>query len=229
MQQTPWLEAVQAVARDAALAEDRARQGWAAEDPRLPPFPYRWEHVQQVARNGEWLLTQVAADAAVVRAACWLHDVKKQEPHHAARGADFARTFLPQTDFPPDRIEAVVQAIAQHEGLWRAAEGWQPDQPFRPAPPLAPIEVALLWDADKLAKIGPLAFLHFHPAHLADLHAAGHTTTTEQLLQRNRRWLDTLAPRTLASFNTLAAQRRALHYHAAYDLFWQVAEEGLMG
>ncbi len=224
---SPWLEACQRVAHEAALAEARDRAGWAADDPRVPPFVYRWEHVRQVARNARWLLGQVAADDEVLLAASWLHDARKQERQHAARGAEFARDFLPTTDFPAHKIEAVAGAIAQHEGLWRAAEGWQESEPFRPAPPLQPIEAALLWDADKLSKMGPISLLHVLPYEVGQ-HARKQTTlTTETLLQRNRRWMDTMAPRLLASFNTLAAQRRGLRLYAALELFWLTAEEEL--
>ncbi len=223
-----WLEACRAVAREAALREDRARAG-VADGARLPAFAYRWEHVQQVAANGRWLLTQVEADAEVVLAACWLHDVRKEEPEHARRGAEFARAFLPESDFPPHKIEAVADAIAQHEGLMRPAAEWSKEagEPFRPAPPLRPIEAGLLWDADKLSKVGPLAFLHYLPAHLLDLHARGEATTTDALIARNRRWLDTLAPRLIASFNTVAAQRKAMQLHAATESFWASAEQAV--
>lgn len=222
-----WLAAVEAAARKAALVNDRKRVSWHVDDERMPAFAYRWEHIQQVVRNGRWLLAGLSADDDVVLAGCWLHDVKKGGPNHAQRGADFAREFLPTIDFPPHKVEAVAQAIAQHEGLWRADPTWErnPNAPFRAAPPLEPIEVAILWDADKLSKVGPVGFIHFFGAHLYELEQHGETTTTQTLLTGNRHWLETIAPRTLASFNTAAAQQRAMQFHATYELFWQAAED----
>jgi uncharacterized protein len=227
---TGWLPTLEVLAREAALAEDRRRVFGSATTERLPAFAYRWEHVQQVVRNGRWLLTQVQADAEVVMAACWLHDVKKGEPDHARQGAAFARTFLPTTDFPPEKIEAVAGAIALHEGLIRPAADWNRDAgtPFRAAPPLEPIEAALLWDADKLSKIGPLAFLHFLPTHTLDLHISGEGhITTEKTVSLAQGWMDRIDRPMLASFNTLAAQRKAMELHAAYEVFWGAAAEAI--
>ncbi|MDQ4076400.1 MAG: HD domain-containing protein [Chloroflexota bacterium] len=224
-----WLAACRQIAHEASLPEDRERLGWDPNDERIPPFRYRWEHVKQVVQNGRWLLTQVEADEETVLAACWLHDVKKGAEDHAMRGAQFAREFLPHTDFPPGKIEAVTQAIAVHQGLFRPADDWRKDsdEPFRPAPPMKPIEAALLWDADKLSKVGPIALLHYLSYELATLERRGESTTTEGLHERNRKWLETMAPRILASFNTRAAQRRAIQLHGAYETFWMAAEEVL--
>ena len=223
-----WQEAAREMARNAALREDRIRMGWESTEERMPPFAYRWEHVQQVVRYGHWLLSQVEADTDIVIAACWLHDVKKLEPNHAQRGAAFARTFLPKTDFPAHKIESVALAIEQHKGLLRRAETeWNGSQAFRPAPPLEPIESALMWDADKLSKIGPIALLHSYSANLLSLQKAGKSITTEQIIQQNQQWLKIVVPKIIASFNTLVAQHKAIQLHAAYERFLQSAEQTL--
>jgi uncharacterized protein len=222
-----WEQTVKEVACQAALADDRTRMGWADNDERMPPFAYRWEHVQQVVRCGRWLLSQVEADADIVIAACWLHDVEKRLPNHEQGGAEFARQFLPTTDFPTAKIEAVAKAIELHKGLWRPAKEWRKTEPFRPALPLQPIEVALLWDADKLSKIGPTAFLQSHPAYLFEIQQKGQSTTTQQLISRNRRWVEITVPRIIGSFNTQAAQRKAMELYPALQLFWQTAKKGL--
>lgn len=221
-----WQNKVKQVAKEAALKEDRIRVGWDATDERMPAFAYRWEHVQQVASYGRWLLTQIEADADIVIAACWLHDVKKLEAHHAQRGAQFARDFLPTTNFPTAKIEAVAFAIEQHEGLFRAVNGKKSKQtPFIPAEPIEPIEAALLWDADKLSKIGPTALIHSYSAHLLGLHKASKSITTQELITNNRHWLDQFVPRIIASLNTSVAKKKAKQLHAPYDLFWQSAEQ----
>jgi hypothetical protein len=221
-----WLEAVEEVAREAAFREARQRQG-TPDAGGEPVYSYRWEHVQQVAKNAGWLLANTEADPDIVLAACWLHDVKKGEENHARRGADFARSFLPVTDFPRKKIERVADAIEQHEGLWRAASDWEEEAalPFRAAPPIEPIEAAVVWDADKLSKMGPISLLHFLPSQILEQQRKGRQLTTEAIIERNREWLDTVAPRMLASFNTVVAQQRALHLHAAFEVFWQAAEE----
>src|SRR5690606_14553585 len=146
-------------------AEDDARSwGWRATAERPHPFSYRWEHVQQVVRNGLWLARQYeGADADVVLAACWLHDAKKAEKNHAARGAELALTLLAELDFPQQKAGRVAEAIGLHEGLYRPAADWSEasGEPFRAAPPLRPLEAAILWDADKLAKVGPISHFHF--------------------------------------------------------------------
>jgi hypothetical protein len=223
-----WLEAVEEVARAAAFREARQRTGTVEVDAE-PVFSYRWEHVQQVVKNAEWLLSKTEADPDIVLAACWLHDVKKGEENHARRGADFARSFLPSTGFPRAKIESVAAAIEQHEGLWRADPDWEEDGglPFRAAPPIEPIEAAVVWDADKLSKMGPVSLLHFLPLQILEQQQTGRRLTTEAIIERNREWLDTVAPRMLASFNTLAAQQKALQLHSAFEIFWQAAEESI--
>ncbi len=221
-----WENEVKQVAKENALKEDRIRVGWDATDERMPAFAYRWEHVQQVTSYGRWLLTQIDADADIVIAACWLHDSKKLEPHHAQRGAQFARDFLPTTDFPTAKIEAVAFAIEQHEGLFRAENRKKSREiPFIAAAPIEPIEAALLWDADKLSKVGPTALIHSYSAHLLGLHRANKSITTQEFILNNREWLDKFVPRIIASLNTLAAQKKAKELYASYDLFWRRAEE----
>ena len=51
---------------------------------------------------------------------------------------------MERTDFPAAKISAVVDVISRHVGLYRPPE----------APPMEPLEVAVLWDADKLSKLG---------------------------------------------------------------------------
>ena len=143
----PWREVVQAAARKAALAEDQKRWG----DTRTP-FDYRWEHVQAVVRLALRLVGCTGADGEVCEAAAWLHDVTKtysreHQTDHGLDGAAQAREILAQSDFPPAKIEAVADAIAKHVGLETSA-------------PIEPLEAAVLWDADKLSKLGATCVLH---------------------------------------------------------------------
>jgi uncharacterized protein len=144
-----WREILQSTAREAALVEDRERWG---ED--APPFQYRWEHVQAVVRLAIRLAERTGADREVCEAAAWLHDVAKNVPtvcgrreDHGRDGAIAARRILPGTDFPAGKVEAVADAIGKHVGLSH-------DEPIEP------LEAAVLWDADKLSKLGTTIVLH---------------------------------------------------------------------
>src|SRR5687767_11210787 len=121
-----WRDVVQHKAQTAAQAE-------ATGVGRV--MNYRWEHVQAVVRLARWLARETGADAEVVEAAAWMHDIAKGQPQHAAAGAVAARGILLETDFPADKIERVVEAITHHEGLFRETV-------------LEPLEAAVLWDAD---------------------------------------------------------------------------------
>jgi len=177
-----WRPIVQAVARGAAHIEGRLRgEG---------RFNYRWEHVQAVVSLARWLAAETGADAEVAEAAAWLHDIAKSEANHAHVGAERAREILAATDFPAENVDAVADAIAQHEGLTLDA-------------PLSPLAAAILWDADKLAKLGATGDLHFL--------AAGFSLrpTTQETAEDQRRWTEDIAARTAASMNTAPARAEA--------------------
>jgi HD superfamily phosphodiesterase len=145
--QPAWRAVVIAAAK--AQAAQEGRKLWHVDEGEPLPFDYRFEHVAQVTVLALRLGCVLKADLEVVEAAGWLHDVRKGEPGHALAGAAAARTILAQTDFPAAKIESVADVIRKHEGLYR-----QPD-----APPLQPLEAAILWDADKLTKLGVQSLL----------------------------------------------------------------------
>ena len=154
--QSTWRKVVRAAALAAAIEETVQEASSQAATTGLPewsengiPFNYRWEHLQAVVRLAVRLADLTGADRAVVEAAAWLHDVVKgRSEDHARDGAIAARRILAETDFPPGKIDAVADAIAKHRGLWLAE-------------PVEPLEAAVLWDADKLSKLGTTAVLHF--------------------------------------------------------------------
>jgi putative nucleotidyltransferase with HDIG domain len=170
---------------------------------REPAFNYRWEHVSAVAVLAVRLSELTGADQDVVEAAAWLHDIcKEAKERHPQEGAKFAREFLPTTDFPPDKVERVAQAIEDHMGLWR-------DEP------LSNLESQVLWDADKLAKIGLTAVFHW----MGNLLTGRKPTTLEDMILygRNADW----QAKAVASMHTeparLAAERRFLAYNQLWD------------
>jgi len=145
--QQEWRSACQALAQ--ARAHEEALQLWEIPDSQTVPFEYRWEHVKEVVTIALRLCEITGADTEVVEAAAWLHDIRKLEKQHALAGAAEAGPFLQTTDFPAGKIDAVVDAIAKHEGFLRLPG----------APPVEPLEAAVLWDADKLTKLGVGALL----------------------------------------------------------------------
>lgn len=200
----PWREAVVEAMRHATEAEALARFG-----KRKPVFNYRWEHVTAVVTLAMKLAELTGADGEVVEAAAWLHDVRKEaREKHPQEGAKFARKFLPKTDFPPEKVEVVAQAIEAHMGLWL-------DEP------LDNLEAQVLWDADKLAKIGLTAVFHF----TGNVLAKGKPTTTDDLIRygRDADW----QAKTVASMHTEPARRAAAARLAAYNQLWESLENEL--
>ncbi len=189
MKKPEWRAAVRQAMRRAAEAEMGPPGG----------FNYRWEHVEAVVALALKLAELTGADREIVEAAAWLHDVAKKDGQtHAQSGARYAADLLPQTDFPAEKIPAVVRAIAEHQGLWR-------DEP------LTDLESMVLWDADKLSKLGLTAAFHFTGMILA----GGRPVTTQGLLAdlAGADW----QPKAVASMHTEPAKRAAESRLAAYD------------
>ena len=173
-------------------SEEEARAAWSLADNEPIPFNHRWEHVQQVVKLAIWLADETGADPDVVEAAAWLHDVRKTEPDHGERGAETALSILRETDFPPAKVDAVVDAIRRHTGMSRTQSS-----------PLQPLEAAVLWDADKLSKIGLQSLVYTMSSH----YLIGKT------LSERRRWnqafVDNVLAETVKSMNTKPATRLA--------------------
>jgi uncharacterized protein len=174
-------------------------------------FNYRWEHVKSVVVLAKKLADLTGADGDVVVAAAWLHDIRKDTKEmHPQEGAKFAREFLPETSFPPEKIERVAQAIQDHMGLWR-------DEP------LTNLESQVLWDADKLAKIGLTAVFHWTGLALA----GNKFRDVHDLIKRGRDadWQE----KTVASMHTEPARRAAQSRLIAYNKLWNELEIELKG
>ena len=104
-----------------------------------------FDHVLRVLALAERLAHEEGADLEIVRTATLLHDVARGRvdyptTDHAQAGAEFARRFL--VGHPPEKVEAVVHAIAAHR--------------FRSAPAPQTPEARVLHDADKLDAIGAI-------------------------------------------------------------------------
>ena len=220
--QSTWREVVQSAALAAAIEETvqeaRSRATttgspeWSEND---IPFNYRWEHVQAVVRLAVRLADLTSADREIVEAAAWLHDiVKGRSEDHAKDGALAARRILAGTDFPPDKIDGVADAIAKHRGLWVSE-------------PVEPLEAAVIWDADKLSKLGATAVLHF----VGGLVAYGRGTTAQILEELSGD--DWIKPDwqedTVRSFHTAPAQAAGRKRWEAFRDFCQRAMQEFDG
>ncbi|MFQ5399752.1 MAG: HD domain-containing protein [Anaerolineae bacterium] len=201
-----WRKAVKRAMREATEREALARYSNGEHS-----FNYRWEHVKAVVTLAVKLAQLVGADVEVVEAAAWLHDVRKEKKdEHPKEGAQFARALLPQTDFPPEKIEHVAKAIENHMGLWR-------DEP------LTDLESMVLWDADKLAKIGLTAAFHWTGGALAG--STKHQMSDLIARARDAGW----QRKTVASMHTKPARRAAKARLKAYKRLWDTLEGELRG
>jgi uncharacterized protein len=106
-----------------------------------------FDHVLRVYRLAERIGQEEGADMDVLRTACLLHDIARQDQdagrikNHAAEGARRVREVL--VDEPTPFVEAVSQAIATHS--------------FRDGNAVPEsLEAKILFDADKLDAIGAI-------------------------------------------------------------------------
>ncbi len=180
-----------------ALADKRSRQeeelDWNLPADAPLPYRYRWEHVKDVVENARLLARRLGADEDACVAAAWLHDIRKLEDQHGRRGAAEAVQVLKATDFPQHKIGTVDIAIRLHEGF---SSG-------RRDRPLEPLEAAILWDADKLTKLGVPQL-----AHILGTARAMHLSQVERLELAESYTLEFVA-RTAESMNTEPALRIA--------------------
>jgi uncharacterized protein len=211
----PWLPVAIAAAERRALGE--AKYQWGVRGA-APPFNYRLEHIRAVVDIAVALAEQSGADAEVCLAAAWLHDVAKayreeRGDGHGQRGAVRAAAILRRTDFPPHKIPAVSETIVGHVGLFRdnAPEN---------------IEAAVLFDADKLSKLGATSIVHFLCSYPATARVGGSTAGTTTIAEELRRWLD-LAPRIVASLSTGAGREMGAQRLAFLRMFVEQLEAEL--
>jgi uncharacterized protein len=195
-----WEETIEAIAYERATEE--SLELWGQPHGEKPRFNYRWEHLQAVKKLCDWLGRALGADMEVLTSAVWLHDtVKSHTPEQAAVSdadvaAEEARRILLGTDFPSWKVDTVCNAIRLHEGLYKD---------YR----IEQLEAAILWDADKLSKLGATHLVHnlcIRPAF--DPLFQGSPTDTDLVLRSEMEWLE-MGARIVASMNTEPARREA--------------------
>ncbi|MHA2072732.1 MAG: HD domain-containing protein [Candidatus Thorarchaeota archaeon] len=116
------------------------------------PYNYRFDHVREVVKLTKHLAARTCADMEVATLAAWLHDYSKPGssgvPNHGKSSAAAARRLLEDEGIESGVIERVCDAIEKHVGLTLKE-------------PVQPLEAQILWDADKIVKLGVIGLLHF--------------------------------------------------------------------
>jgi len=150
----PWLNTLRNYIAD--VTAEVAEEYWPhLHEGAMPYYNYRLEHILQVERDALCIHAIERGDLDVVLAAVWAHDRFQPQFHgekHAERGAQWARDYLKFIRFPDSKIHDVCQAILMHN----RSEMDIPDS-YR--------EARILWDADRLARLGPGDMLNFMLCH----------------------------------------------------------------
>ncbi len=174
-----------------------AREEWlkAQQESEAPLFNYRYSHVSQVVAVATDLAKAAGADMDIITTAAWLHDFAKpgmgEVPGHGETSAKDAREILLKEGIDPDTVERICDTIRKHVGLTLDS-------------PLEPMEAQILWEADKLVKLGVTVFAHM----IVYMQQAKPGFSLSSLADELRDYLD-LAGRIAASMNTKRAQELA--------------------
>lgn len=141
---------VEETTKKAAIEEWRE----AGEKQRIPLYNYRNDHVQEVVELAKYIASSVDANIEIVTLAAWFHDLAKpgvggiSAKDHGIASAELAEYYLASSGIDPEVITKVSDAITKHVGLTLKK-------------PLKPIEAQVLWEADKILKLGLIGFLHY--------------------------------------------------------------------
>ncbi|MFX1484417.1 MAG: HD domain-containing protein [Promethearchaeota archaeon] len=141
-------EIVQASTRKTAKAE------WndAARNQKVPLYNYRGDHIDEVVALSKHLAEGTDADMEVITLAAWLHDLAKpgiagiSAKQHGKASAEMAEEILTNEKIDRATIEKVSDVIRKHVGLTLKQ-------------PLEPIEAQIIWEADKILKLGIIGMI----------------------------------------------------------------------
>ncbi|MGY5852720.1 MAG: HD domain-containing protein [Candidatus Thorarchaeota archaeon] len=201
--------------RDRVLRESSATaiEEWTDFLNRLdePFFNYRGTHVVEVVRVAKYLARENGADYDVVVMAAWFHDVSKSSTTgggavHGKDSANIAREYLLKEGVDSEIVEKVCDAIEKHVGLTL-------DEP------LSPLEAQIVWESDKLVKIGIIGMLF----NLINGLRYEPNSNMEGFLERTEEVLPLLR-KIAASMNTEVAKRMANDRIHNYELFIKLLE-----
>lgn len=159
------------------------------------PFNYRFEHTRSVVNTARFLQRHEGGNLRVIVAAAWLHDIAKRfdmkdepGPHHGILSARKATEILSTLDFSEKEVQWVHEAIEHHVGLFA-------DNVERS------LEADIIWDADKLTKVGAVSI-----GHAFSIAPAFGQVTTEGMIQRGHNWLQVIG-KTVSAFKTETARK----------------------
>jgi len=139
------------------ITHEAAVQFWPAPEGNTSYYNFRLEHIRQVERDARRIMAVEKGDEEAVIAAVWIHDrfqPQFQGAQHAEKAAKWARQSLMAMSFPAYKIADVCQAVEMHT------------RRVMDIPPEA-TTARLLWDADHLARYGPMGFINFFMCHMA--------------------------------------------------------------
>jgi uncharacterized protein len=134
---------VESSTQKAAIEEWKIASG----NQKTPLYNYRLDHVQEVVELAKYLATGREAKMDVIILSAWLHDLAKPRvggisaEHHGVRSAELAEDILSRKGIDSETIRQIADVIQKHVGLTIKE-------------PLEPIEAQILWEADKLLKLG---------------------------------------------------------------------------
>lgn len=132
----------------------RANTEWksAIEDSKEAPFNYRYDHVKQVVRLCTTISIGMNVRKHELMLSAWLHDIEKPgiggAKKHAQKSGRKAESVLEKLGICAKEITIVRDIIEKHVGLVLKNR-------------LEPIEAQILWEADKLVKLGITGLIHF--------------------------------------------------------------------
>lgn len=131
-----------------------AIEGWMKDQKtsRFPLYNYRYVHTKHVVEIIRELARNQTVDEDLLMMAAWLHDIAKPDlrgvENHGEKSAKQAGRILAGLGIDKAKIRLVQTIIPKHVGLTLESE-------------LTPLEAQLLWEADKLAKLGIVGTIHF--------------------------------------------------------------------
>jgi uncharacterized protein len=123
-----------------------------SEQQRVPLYNYRFDHVKEVVELAKHIGPTTNADMEVVTLAAWFHDVAKpglegiEIRDHGEASAETAEYWMIEQGYSQDMVTRVGDTIRKHVGL-------------KLEKPLEPIEAQVLWESDKILKLGLVGLL----------------------------------------------------------------------
>ena len=126
----------------------------AGEKQRIPLYNYRLDHVKQVVKLAKHIGPTTDVDMEIVTLAAWFHDLAKpglegiEIRDHGIVSAELAEHWMIEKGYNHELIAKVSDVIRKHVGL-------------KLDKPLEPIEAQVLWESDKIMKLGLVGLMQY--------------------------------------------------------------------